>query len=69
MMFEVLTDVLLIQVFWDMIGCLNCYSLAFYTALYLKRPEPFMYVYGIKLFGCLVSQYSTCYGTPNKLEI
>jgi len=30
------------------------YSLPFYTALYLKRSESCIYVYGIKLFGCLV---------------
>lgn len=55
MMFEVLKKVLLIQVFWDMIACLNWYSLPFYTALYLRRPEPYIYVYGIKLFGYHVS--------------
>jgi len=31
------------------------YRLPFYTALCLKRPESCIYVYGIKLFGCLVS--------------
>jgi len=54
-MFEVLTEGLLIQVFWDMIACLNWYSLPFYTSLYLRRPESCIYVYGIKLFGCIVS--------------
>lgn len=35
-------------------ACFNWYILPFYTALYLRRPEPCIYVYGIKLFGCIV---------------
>lgn len=55
MMIEVLTEVLLIQVLWDMIAFLNWLILPFYTALYLRRPEPCIYVCRIKLLGCFVT--------------